>query len=467
MFKKIFMLTVIFSLAGFMSCGNFLTGPNLDNDPNRATEVPTDNLFVGMQVSAYTVLEGHLNRTVTMYMQQMAGVAQHYEGYDVYNQLPTQFGGAWLDVYGGGGLVDMRKVEKNASDGGQRVLLGITKMWEALIMSTAADLWGDIPYSQAINSDYPKPKYDKQSDVHDAILNLIDGAIADLQAGQTKDINKYDFTFHGDVTKWIAAAHTLKARILLNWAEVKQGNYALAMAEAQQGIASDADNWKALHSDINGEESVWWQFNSVRFGYVKAGNYLVELLKTQNDPRLQVYFGTDPDGNYSGSKPGELNGSVSFLNENTFGAKSYGLEFVSWYENQFIIAECQYATGDENGARNTVNDVIQPGLEAKWGLAANSLPRIPDAATGVDLLAAIMLEKYKAMFLNIQIFSDWRRTAFPIFPITALGKRIPRRMLYSDDELNTNSGNVTNLGWYTRVENDPGNPTYPGRTVNP
>ena len=315
--------------------------------------------------------------------------------------------------------------------------------------------------------EFPTPVYDKQSDVAAAAIALIDDAIADFTAGQVFFDGDFDFTFAGDTDKWIAAAHTLKARILLNWAEVNPGNYALALAEARMGIASSADNWVARHSNTNGEENLWWQFEAFRFGYVRSGSFLVNLLISDNDPRLQIYLGVDTDGNFTGSMPGENNGSASFLNPDTFGSRSWDSEIVTWGETQFIIAECLYATGGETEALNHLNDVIQPGLEAKWSLAANALPRYT-GLTGVDLLEAIMLEKYKALFLNLQIWSDWKRTAFPILPSTPLDRRIPRRMLYAEDELNTNPENVSFLGFYVRTENDPGNPDYgPGRPVNP
>lgn len=468
MMKKIFCILIAAVLfVGASGCSDFLSGPKLDEDPNRAVNVPLENLFVGVQVSMYGVMEAHLNRTVMMWMQQMAGVAQHYTGYDIYNQTPVQFADQWFDIYGGGGLVDMRFIEKKGTQQGRRTLVGITKMWEALVMSTAADLWGDVPYSEAANPDIPFPKYDKQSEVHNAVLKLIDSAIEDLTVGQPFFDGKWDFTFGGDKDKWIAAAHTLKARILLNWAEVDPSNYQKALAEAQLGIKDESGNWETRHSDIAGEESIWWQFEARRFGYVRAGNYLVELLKKHNDPRLQIYFAPDAQGNYIGSKPGEFYGDASALNPNTYGAKDWDMELVTWYENQFIIAECLYNLGDEAGARDVLNNVIQPGIEEKWGLPANSLPRYPNL-TGVDLLEAIMLEKYKALFLNMQIWSDWRRTAFPIFEHVPEGKRIPRRLLYSADELNTNPNTPRyDDPLYHRVENDPGNPSYPGRVVNP
>jgi hypothetical protein len=461
--KRIFQiglaLALVVSMAG---CSDFLSGPNLDTDPNRAVDVPVENLLVGMQVNSYGVMGNHCNRTVMMWMQQMAGVAQHYTGYDVYNQTPLEFDAEWFDFYGGGGLQDMRVIQQKALKDGKRTVVAIAKMWEALTMSTVADLWGEVPYSEAINPDIPTPKYDKQSAVHSAILQLIDSAIEDFNAGQSFFDGQFDFTYAGNKAKWIAAANTLKARILLNWAEVDQGKYAQALATAQLGIGKDADNWKTRHSDVAGEEAPWWQFEAFRFGYVRAGKFMVDLLAADNDPRLQVYFAPDRNSKYVGSAPGQYNGDASALNPQTFGAKSWNTDLVSWFENQFIMAECEHAMGKTAEAINRLNNVIQPGLEAKWALAAKSLKRYDAGLTGADALKAIMVEKYKAMFLNMQIWSDWRRTAYPVFTQTTPDKRpIPRRLLYSADELNVNPNTPRFADPLNqRVENDPGNPAH-------
>ena len=457
MIKKIFsLMTCVILMMALVGCGDFLPGPDPDNDPNRPTDVPAESCLVGVQVNSYGVLNAHINRTVAMWMQQMAGVAQHYSGYDIYNQTPTQFSAAWFDIYGGGGLIDARDIQKRAAAENKPVLEGIAKMWEALLMSYAADVWGDIPYSEAASEDIPYPHYDKQSAAHNAILDLINEAIADINTGQDDPISIYDFTFGADAAKWAAAGHTLKARILLNWAEVDPGKYAAAMAEAQQGIASDADNWATRHSEVTSEENPWWQFESARFGYVRAGNFMVELLRSQNDPRLAVYFEPDANGEYHGSKPGEFYGDANALNLATFGAKAWNTDMVSWFENEFIMAECEHAAGNASAAITRLNDVIQPGLEAKFGLATNALPRYDTALTGDAALSAIMTEKYKAMFLNMQVWSDWRRTGYPVFTETGGGKPIPRRLLYSQDELNVNPNTPVYADpYYQRVENDP------------
>jgi len=70
-----------------------------------------------------------------------------------------------------------------------------------------------------------------------------------------------------------------------------------------------------------------------------------------------------------------------------------------------------------------------------------------------------MHEKYKALFLNPQVWNDWKRTGFPVLT-TFENRPIPRRYLYPDDEENTNANFPGVLGLWHRNENDPGDPPY-------
>lgn len=472
MLKKIVFTIFILSLSGLLvMCSNFLTGGDLDKDPNRATEVSSDLLFVAIQPNMYGILTGPLGMIPTMFLQQMSGVSQHWSSFELYEISINEFDGSWNDVYLGGGLVDIKVVKEQAEAAGSRTMLGITEVWEALMMGTVSGLWGDMPYSQASQPDeFPQPVYDKQSAIQSAVLALLDKAIADLTAGQAVFDGTLDFSYGGNTDKWIRTAHTIKARFLINWAETTPANYALALAEAQQGISSYDDNLRAKHTTTSGEESMWWQFESARFGYAKTGKFFIDLLKADNDPRLEIYIEKDQDGNYVGSGPGENNGSASWLNSKTLGAKDWDTEIVTWGEGRFIIAEAQYNAGLEDAALATL-DAIQEGLEAKWAdylpgydPAADPFPRY-SGLTGDALLKAIMMEKYKALFLNVQIWHDWKRTAYPLLPVTPKNRRIPRRMLYSVDELGTNPnvpGYPAGLGFYVRTESDPGDPAYTG-----
>ncbi len=456
--KKLLIYTVVLSLAGLMvNCEGFLTGGILDEDPGRVTEVPLLEQLVNTQSVTYGFIEGDIGIFSVMFMQQLAGVQHQYTSYEVYSLSSEDFG-YWSQVYQEGGLIDMDEIAERAEseDPPLRTVAGIAKMHEALMIATAADVWGDIPYSQAAQVDeYPMPVYDDQSVVHDAVLDLLDEAIADFTAGQDDFDGSYDFAFDGDTDKWIAAAHTLKARILLNWAEVKPGNYALALAEAQDGIGSTADNWQATHNDKTGEENIFYQFKYLERFYVRVGAQIVDMLQDDNDPRLQVYFDTTAAGIYRGSKHNECYEGASWLNEETIGGAASSYDLVTWEENQFIIAECQQHANQDAAALATLNATLA-GIETRWvdDLGGVSIPTY-SGLTDTPLLEAIMHEKYKALFLNPQVWSDWKRTGYPVLTLAAGYTEVPRRFLYPDDEENANANFPGVLGLFVHNENDP------------
>ena len=210
--NKKFIILILFAYL-FISCEDFLSGPLLDQNPNEVDDVSIvspEALLVGSQVTMYGVMEGYLNRAVSMVMQQMSGLQTDY--YRDYNCEPIDVNtnGRWTAMYGTGGLIDMNTTQETAREQEKFILLAISQMWEALIFSTAADLWGSIPYSQAANPEFSQPKFDSQEEVHFAMIDLIDDAIENFEKGQIFALpSDYDFSFSADIDKWIAAAHTL------------------------------------------------------------------------------------------------------------------------------------------------------------------------------------------------------------------------------------------------------------------
>jgi len=463
------MIILFFCLCLVPGCEDFLTGENLDSNPNKVDDVDqvsVEALFVGSQVTLYGVMEGYLSRLVTMFMQQLGG--QLYSHADDYKCAPLDWrlDDRWSDLYGTGGLVDLRTIQEKSETQEKYILKGVSQMWEALIFSTAADLWGDLPYSQAVNSLYNEPAFDSQRSIHDAAITLIDQAIDNIEKGQDfSSLN--DFTFSGNQEKWMSCARTLQARITLNWAEVNGAEaYGQALALAEQGISdvSGASDWRPFHqAGSDGEESIWHQFFDENLYVMGAGLLLVDMLKKDNDGRLTIYF--DPESAFNDSVVGISPASgippyASQLNQLTVGSESWGVEWVSWHENQFIIAECQYNLGQEQAALATLNNILL-NLEQRWQVfdPACQLPRYVNIS-GDELIAAIMNEKYKAMFLNMQTMSDWRRTGYPVFEdrngnSTGCENGTPRRLLYPELEKKTNSNAPTGDSIFERVENDP------------
>ena len=442
-------LVIASAVVGATACSDFLSGDKLDFDPNRPTSAQAAQLFTAVQVNSYYVVGGHAARVLAMWMQQMAGTDRQYRGYDQYSITEGLFG-EYTTAYTGGGLIDMRAIQAEADASGNRILGGITKVWEALVVSFLADMYGDVTYSQAVDGDeFPQPILDPQMDVYAALQVLLDGAIADLSSGQGA-VGNLDLSLGGNAQAWVRVARTLKARLYLHTAEVNPSAYALALAQAQQGISSPAGNLNEYHSSASGEENIWWQFIARdRDSYTRPGKLLVDMMKARNDPRLPDYFARAENGQYGGAAPGEgLNTNIHSNVSPTRLDPGFQQPILTWLENQAIIAEAAYRTNNLTLARTTLD-----AIRASYGASA-----IGAGLSGTALLTAILTEKYIGLFQNYEVFNDWKRTCFPnLLPATqAYQGNVPARFTYPVAERTSNPENIPAAGDQPRRNtNDP------------
>lgn len=436
-----------------ISCSDFINDPEIKDDPNRATEVSSDLLFNSVQVRQFSRYEGHTSRTAAIWTQQLAGVDRQAISLGKYDFTESEWRTDMDGLYTGGGLVDIRNIIKDTNTKGWKTYSGIAKVWEALSVGMAASLWGDLPYSEAVG-EITTPKLDKQEDIYAAVQTLLDQAIADLTAGGGY-LPPNDFVYAADAAKWIEAAYTLKARFYLHWAEVNAGNYNLALAAIQNGISSNANNFKTYHTTIENESSTIYQYWRTRNSDIRAGKYLIDLLISKNDPRLQKYFQEGVGslaGQFIGADPGETLTDASNLSEE-IKAPDYSFDVMTFTEANLIWAECAFKTGDEATALDKLN-AARRAEEDRWGLTADTLG-VATGLTGTDLIDAIMEEKFIALFMNVEVYNDWKRTNHPaVTPYASL--QIPRRLLYSLNERATNPNIPDPSQQPVRNDNDPG-----------
>lgn len=430
-------------------CSDFLTSPETQNDPNRATQATIDQLFVSAQAATFVVQTGEGARAVSMWMQQMSGTDRQYQTLGTYTHGEGTFGTPWVYIYGGGGLVDLRRIQTEATAINDRKYTGIAQVLEALAIGTAADIWGNVPYSEAINPEIATPKLDAQLEVYAALQTLLDAAIANLASGAGAGPGTKDLVYSGNATKWIQLAHTLKARYYMHVAEVDAPAYAKAKAEAALGISSHANDYQTFHAGTAGEQNLWYQFTQIqRTEYISPGEYLVELMKTRGDPRLSAYFTKGSSGEYLGAAPGDgYTPELSALSAQRGGAGGAASPqpIVTYDENALIWAEAAYKTGDAVTALAKLNEV-----RTHHGLASVTL-------TGAALLQEIMLEKYVSLFQNLEVWNDWKRTCIPDLTPALGAAIIPARFFYPTDERQTNSNIPDVSSQPLRNPNDPAN----------
>ena len=152
-------------------------------------------------------------------------------------------------------------------------MLGIAQVQEAILISTGADLFGDLVYSHALTGE-ANPPLDKQMDIYDALTeDLLAKAIVNLSVSKTGTNvgpGASDLAYGGSPAKWLRLAHTIRARIYMHEGEVRPTAYAKALAEARLGITSNADDFVAPYSGESlSEANFFFQFDQVnRFGYM-------------------------------------------------------------------------------------------------------------------------------------------------------------------------------------------------------
>lgn len=429
------------------ACSDFLQGPGLTENPNNPTTATPQQQFIAMQSNMATRLEGQLARCAGVFVQQIIGSNNQQLSYC------TQYGVGELDItghmagfYTGGGLVAMRAVQAS----GDPLLAGMAKIWEGLAFGTATSVWGDLPYSEANNPAILTPRLDSQQSIYTAVQARLDEGIAALQgaatAGNCEPVDLIYCAAVGpratQIQRWIRAAYTLKARFHLHLVE-RNGNaaYLLALAAAQNGISElPTTAAQAMHGQAPGDfrmfhgsiqdfdANIWAEFLLARADLV-AGDALVQILKARTDPRLAAYFTANAAGQFVGSNQNNLpvpaGGSnvPSVINTTVRRVFTFRQPIVTWAENELILAEARFRTGDSTTAVGNVNAVrTAVGMPALAGVSFTD----------------VMLEKYIAMFQNVDVWSDFKRTCIPLVTPFGAATEVLGRMPYGSAERTAN-----------------------------
>ena len=440
-----------------LSCESLVDGIN--EDPNKITADDLEpQLFLTGALLANTIAQaGHLNRISGMYSGQLTGFTSLYSNIYGYSLSGAESVSSWSRIYVGT-LPNVRQIVERA--GNDRLLSGIAKVVEAHAIGTAASLFGDIPYSEAVNAEISDPAFDGQLAVLSDMQNLLDDAIADLSGAASRPLSE-DIHFNGDAEKWLATAYTLKARYYMYTRD-----YGNAYSAAQNGISSADGTMSYIpRGDANradGDKNLFWTIlEGSRAGDIGTGDsYLIQLLtaesgvyrgnvKTDETARLGYYI-IDAAG-------GSLNSGVIEQFEPQ--------PLVSFGENTLILAEAGGRTqGFDTGLRHlnehraylraggrlNANFIDQPFMYEDYVMAdfeAGGMENADNIDMTRALLREIVEERYVEGFGMYMPYDDARRirnssgdsdlvVPFPFNTGTATAH--PERMPYSFDELNTN-----------------------------
>ncbi|HEY9516866.1 MAG TPA: SusD/RagB family nutrient-binding outer membrane lipoprotein, partial [Gemmatimonadaceae bacterium] len=169
-------LSVLLPAMLLAGCSDWLTSPKAATDPNNPSTAGRDQLLVGVETGQTVIQTGDLARLLSMWVQSMSGTQRQYSVLDLYQFDEDAFSADWNLAYTGGGLIDIRSLQSQALEVGDTLYAGIGYVLEALTVGTTADVWGDIPYSQAVTDSISAPALDPQQQVYATIQAKLDTA---------------------------------------------------------------------------------------------------------------------------------------------------------------------------------------------------------------------------------------------------------------------------------------------------
>lgn len=440
--RLVLALAAVLPALATAGCSDFLTGSKLSNNPNRPVAADAYELFTGSQVNVMSQWETYPFNLFPLWAEQIVGVQRQWKDYSQLRSGTDELtaDGAWQTLYGQGGYADLLAADTLAAALDNLVLRGEARVLRALLAGTAADIWGDVPFSEAGVT--PQPKFDSQADVYAHVEALLDSAIADLQSGHGSGAHagcsvQCDFFFRDTVPLWVATAHTLKARFYMHQTRGADSltNFGLALAEAQQGISTPSGDLQTNHTSTFGEQNLFYQFLiGPRAGDVEPSQLHMDVIKAIGDSAqlLPLFYSKASNGTYLGSAAGQTGatGSIS-VSKFTMGATT-PVGIVTYAENQMLLAEAQYRTGNPSDALATL-DAYRASVGA---------PAVPGSPSGAQILVDIIEEKYARNLINPEVLFDYLRTCVPNIPMPASHSQsfnwVPARLPFPHSERTTN-----------------------------
>jgi hypothetical protein len=511
---------------GVSGCdSNRLTTVN--QDPNNPTSAPPGPVFTNAARSAVArwLGDGAMNLRGPEFTTQHLAEVQ-YPDEDAYRRIgPADTDGSFIGAYSAE-LKNLQAVIDVAKAKGQPLLWGPATVLRSLVFSYVTDVWGDVPYSEALRGDATNavisPAYDRQQDIYAAIFQALDSAVTAMAAAPvgSPSLGKADPFFAGNALKWQKFANSIRARLALRLVNVDpataQAQLLAAIAAPGGLMVSNADNARFPWPG-DGVYDNRWAVNFKTRDDHRMSNTLMNAMLPANDPRVPIYAQrTVSDTNSSGAPlcgappcylgmPNALtqSGASAYFNISSrpgavfYGATVYSCpgcgartgasfsSFVMTYaEVSFILAEAA-----ERGwsVGSTAAALYEQGIRAsmsQWGVTNGAAidAFVANAAIayagGTPGLRQVALQRWIALYTDgVQAWAEWRRTCIPatVKPgPDAIEDFVPRRYRYSIRELSVNTANVNAAiarqgpdAFATRMywdKSPAAAPTYPGAT---
>jgi hypothetical protein len=351
--------------------------------------------------------------------------------------------------------------------------LAIIEIMTVFAWSYVIENFGDMPYSQALDYNFPSPAYDDALTVYKDLINRLTAAMEKLTLTEAGMPSGYDNIFGGTITgteKWYKFANTLKLRMGLMLYDV-DANYSKTVVEAAApNVFTEGDvmTMNYLSASPNQNQQYVDFVASGRDDYVVTSN-LIDAMQpttptpehnilsvTVTDPRLAFYatpvVGSDPPV-YLGGAQGQANGYPSFSHVNPIHLTPARPWIISDYtEAEFLLAEAVERGFSVGGtAEEHYSNAVKSSIVFWGGTTAQAdeylaQPSVAYATAFTDWKQKIGTQAWLAYWLRGNtLWDSYRRLDYPrLFapPNYKQGiNKVPVRLFYPVSEQTLNPDN--------------------------
>ena len=241
-------MLVFFVSTFFYSCDEYL---DVDTDKDNPTSAPLNQLLPTIEIAVSSMGDHRL------YSGDILGVYTHQF---LSRSEQDQYGGTagnvlmnneWDNLYLT--LTDIQTLINQAEESGDATYKGIGQALKAYMISSAVDLWGDIPFSEAtlLKEGIVSPKFDNQEEIYTAVFSLLDEAKVNLNSGAgvlfpgTEDIY-----YGGDLDKWTRFVNTFKLKLYnqIRLSAIFNTSEFNALVAENNFFSSNADDFEFKHT---------------------------------------------------------------------------------------------------------------------------------------------------------------------------------------------------------------------------
>jgi hypothetical protein len=331
----------------------------------------------------------------------------------------------------------------------------------AYVYAVMVDVFGDIPYTEALDPDNLNPKYDDARTIYSSVIDSLDMAVSNIDTDEAGFPVAQDPLYEGNMENWVLFANSLKLRLGMRLADVdKPASVTIVNEALSAGVfSSNDDNASMTYYGASPNTNPIYEdlVLSGRADFI-AANTVVDVMNDLDDPRRSVFFRKNLGGNvFNGGIYGTANNYSAFTQVgDILHTPDFPGTIMNYAEVEFLQAEALERGG--YNAMGTAASHYNAGIEAsfnQWGLsdlayaAYIAQPEVNYATASGDWKQKLGIQLWLALYnQGFEAWTTWRRLDFDAFnaPPELTLEQIPLRFTYPLEEAQLNGPNYLSAG---------------------